>query len=181
MFIEEHEQEPSEKHSVLTDIKHSLQNYEYDHSMLKIIWKTIVTVADDRDKNLSKKLIVALHDFVKSQLKDLPLIEASWQLQKLLEEFNISAVEKSIEIFVEFLVHTRVKPVFYRLLLHPGVTEEKIVEFISPICQLATRVPKIELVVFFDEINTSSCLGSFKEMFMDGTLHGTTLPNRCRD
>jgi hypothetical protein len=30
--------------------------------------------------------------------------------------------------------------------------------------------------VFFDEVNTSSCLGSFKEMFMDGTLHGKTLP-----
>ncbi|CAF4367152.1 unnamed protein product, partial [Adineta steineri] len=46
----------------------------------------------------------------------------------------------------------------------------------SPISQLAQQLPKFELVVFFDEVNTSSCLGLFKEMFMDGTLHGVTLP-----
>ncbi|CAF1683350.1 unnamed protein product, partial [Rotaria magnacalcarata] len=175
-FTEDDEQEPSDRRSVLVDIKRSLQNYQYDYSTLKIIWKTMVTVADRRDKSLSKKLIVALHNFVTSQLIDLPLIEASWQLKTILENTNLPTLEKSIEIFVEFVVRTRVKPVFYRLLLHPGITEEKIAEFMSPICQLASRIPKIELVVFFDEVNTSSCLGSFKEMFMDGTLHGKILP-----
>ncbi len=46
----------------------------------------------------------------------------------------------------------------------------------SPICQLARELSNIELVVFFDEVNTSSCLGLFKEMFMDRTLHGNNLP-----
>ncbi|CAF1310983.1 unnamed protein product, partial [Rotaria sp. Silwood1] len=174
-FTEEDEQELTDRRNVLIALKLLLQNYQYDHRMLKIIWKTILTVADKRDKSLSKKLIEALHKFVMSQLTDLPLLEASWQLQKSLEETHPPTVEKSIEIFVEFLVHTQVKPVFYRLLLHPGITEEEIVEFMSPIHQLAVRVPKIELVVFFDEVNTSSCLGLFKEMFIDGTLHGKTL------
>ncbi|CAF5175625.1 unnamed protein product, partial [Rotaria magnacalcarata] len=55
-------------------------------------------------------------------------------------------------------------------------TEEQIKDFMFPISKLAEQIPKIELVVFFDEVNTSSCLGLFKEMFMDGTLHGTNLP-----
>ncbi|CAF4354059.1 unnamed protein product, partial [Rotaria sordida] len=46
----------------------------------------------------------------------------------------------------------------------------------SPISQLARELPEIEIVVFFDEVNTASCLGLFKEMFMDGTLHGTNIP-----
>ena len=46
----------------------------------------------------------------------------------------------------------------------------------SPVSQLARELPNIEVVVFFDELNTSSCLGLFKEMFMDGTLHGTNIP-----
>jgi hypothetical protein len=79
-------------------------------------------------------------------------------------------------MFDEFIVYSRIKPLFYRLLLHPGVTEEQIEHFMSPISQLAEQIPDIEFVVFFDEFNTSSCLGLFKEMFMDGTLHGKSLP-----
>ncbi|CAF1093606.1 unnamed protein product [Adineta steineri] len=161
---------------VLTEIKQSLQTYEYDHNLLKIIWKTIVTVAATVDKSLSEQLIKALCEFVKSQLKNLPLIEASYKLENLLKNSNVLTMEKSIEIFDEFLVYTQIKSVFYRLLLHPGINEEKLVEFISPICELAIRVQNIELVVFFDEVNTSSCLGLFKEMFMDGTLHGKIIP-----
>jgi hypothetical protein len=56
------------------------------------------------------------------------------------------------------------------------VTEEQLEHFMSPICHLARELPDIELVVFFDEVNTSSCLGLFKEMFMDRTLHGNNLP-----
>ncbi|CAF4683188.1 unnamed protein product [Rotaria sp. Silwood1] len=45
-----------------------------------------------------------------------------------------------------------------------------------PVYELAIQVPNIELVVFFDEVNTSSCLGLIKEMFIDKTLHGVNLP-----
>ena len=161
---------------LLTSMKRSLRNYDYDQSMLRSIWKTVITVADESDEDVTNTLIVALYHFVTSQLIDLPLVEASSQLQKLLEDNKMPSVQKSIEIYDEFLIHTRVRPVFYRLLLHPGITEEKIQEFMSPICELASRLPTIELLVFFDEVNTSSCLGLFKEMFMDGTLHGKSLP-----
>ncbi|CAF4692056.1 unnamed protein product, partial [Rotaria sp. Silwood2] len=125
---------------------------------------------------ITQRLVRALYEYVTSQLLDLPLIEASFHLKKLLKESGSLTVENSIEVFHEYLSSTKTKPLFYRHLLHPGVTEEQIEEFMSPICQLAEQLVDIELVVFFDEVNTSSCLGLFKEMFIDRTLHGVKLP-----
>ena len=76
----------------------------------------------------------------------------------------------------EYLTHSCAKSVFYRMLIHPGITEEDIKRFISPIAILAEKWKYIQLVVFFDEVNTSSCLGLFKEIFTDRTLQGVTLP-----
>ncbi|CAF4226091.1 unnamed protein product [Rotaria sp. Silwood2] len=165
-------------YQLLQEIKKSLQNFEYNHNILRYIWETlIITASRENADNVVKKLFVALHKFVTSHLIKFPLIEVSYQLQKLLETPHLPTVAISIEIFKEFVVHTRTKPLFYRLLLHPGITEEQIEKFMLPISQLAEQIPNIELVVFFDEVNTSSCLGLFKEMFMDGTLHGISLPN----
>ncbi|CAF1222260.1 unnamed protein product [Adineta steineri] len=163
-------------HELLKKMKLSLQNFEYNDTILRNIWKTIINISNDYARNITKKLINALHNFVTLQLIDSPLTDISLRLKNLLEDSHVPTVEKSIEIFNEFVVNTRIKPLFYRLLLHPGITEEQIEEFMSPISQLAQQLPKFELVVFFDEVNTSSCLGLFKEMFMDGTLHGLTLP-----
>ena len=176
MFDAEDETEDDRQGDLLTSMKRSLRNYDYDQSQLRSIWKTIIIVADESDEDVTKTLIVALYHFVTTQFIDLPLAEGSGQLLQLLEDNKVPSVQNSIEIFDEFLIHTRVKPVFYRLLLHPGITEEKIQEFMSPICELALRLPDLTLLVFFDEVNTSSCLGLFKEMFMDGTLHGKSLP-----
>ena len=162
---------------LLKQIKDSLRDYEYPEEILQYMWKTIMTVSHKHAMNISQRLSVAMYDHVTSQLATLPLIEASPQLQSLLSESSSISVPTCIKIFNEYLSHTRTKPLFYRLLLHPGVTEELLEQFMQPVCQLARQLLNIELVVFFDEVNTSSCLGLFKEMFMDGTLHGRTLPN----
>ncbi|CAF0924968.1 unnamed protein product [Rotaria sordida] len=163
-------------YQLLAEVINSLQELEYNDDILRCMWKTIITILHENDSKIAEKVLVELHNFVTSHLISYPLIEASSQLLKLLEESTVPTVEKSIEIFNEFISHTLIKPLFYRLLLHPGVTEEQIKDFMFPICQLAEQMPNIELVVFFDEVNTASCLGLFKEMFMDGTLHGISLP-----
>ena len=37
----------------------------------------------------------------------------------------------------------------------------------------------LSIQVFFDEINTSSNLGLFKEMIVDRTFNGEVIPNIC--
>ncbi|CAF5097072.1 unnamed protein product, partial [Rotaria sp. Silwood1] len=145
-------------------------------TILYHIWTTILYVSTENATASIANLIQSLHDFVTDELVKYPLIGTSSRLTDLLQEVNSPSAETSIAIFKEYLFNCQIKPLFYRLLLHPGVTEEQLVEFMSPISQLARELPDIEIVVFFDEVNTASCLGLFKEMFMDGTLHGTSIP-----
>ncbi|CAF1381257.1 unnamed protein product, partial [Didymodactylos carnosus] len=46
----------------------------------------------------------------------------------------------------------------------------------QPICMLAQHLPVVELVVFLDEVNTSSCLSSIKEMLVDRNINGLPFP-----
>jgi hypothetical protein len=145
------------------DKKKLLGNYEYNNDVLRYLWKTIMIISSENAMNITQKLILALHEYVTTQLLNYPMTEASHHLQTLLNNSRSPTAQTSIEIFNEYLVHTQVKPLFYRLLLHPGVTEEQLQHFMSPICQLARELPDIELVVFFDEVNTSSYLGLFTQ------------------
>jgi hypothetical protein len=171
-------QPPTQQQDVefLNEIKLSLENFKYNEDILYFMWKTILTISNENHMENTSTFIQALHDYVTSQLVDFPLIEPSIQLRDLLQITISPTVQLSIDILKSYLFHSQIKPLFYRLLLHPGITEEQIVEFMIPITELARELPNIELVVFFDEVNTSSCLGLFKEMFMDGTLHGTNIP-----
>jgi hypothetical protein len=162
---------------LLNKIEFSLMNSKYNKEILYQIWKTILTVSNEHAMNTTPSLIRALHDYITTELANYPLIKASTRLKTLLQELHSPTVDISIEIFKEYIISSEIKPLFYRLLLHPGVTEDELVQFMSPISQLARELPHIELVVFFDEVNTSSCLGLFKEMFMDRTLHGRNIPS----
>ena len=162
---------------LLEKIKKSLSMCEYDHNILRSMWKIIITVSNEKSNTVCQKLLEALYEYVTMHLMSFPLIESSIQLCKLLEQRSSSNIETSIRIFDEYLRYTKIKPTFYRLLLHPGVTEEQLEQFLSPIAQLARDLPDIVLVVFFDEVNTSSCLGLFKEIFIDRTMHGIDLPD----
>ena len=161
---------------LLTKIKLSLTNKTSKERVLHDIWKTMLNTSIEHAMNTTATLIQALHDYITTELANYPLIEASHRLTTLLQEVISPTVDMSIEIFEEYLFSSPTRSLYYRLLLHPGITEERIIQFMSPISQLARELPQVELVVFFDEVNTSSCLGLFKEMFMDGTLHGKSLP-----
>ena len=173
---DENETEEIQVSDTNTILGNSLRNFQCDNTMLRCIWKTLVNTVDNR-ADLTNELDNALRQLVNCCIEDFPLIEISNPLKQLLESTE-NKPQKGVllKIFDEFLTRTSMKRVFYRLLLHPGITEKHIGEFLFPILQLAQCLPKIELVVFFDEVNTSSCLGLFKEIFMDRTLHGQALP-----
>jgi Cdc6-like AAA superfamily ATPase len=161
--------------NLLKKIKRSLQNFEYDKNILRFIWKTILTVSSQNATNVTQKLIQQFYEYITSNLRLFPLIETSFRLKELLKKTSSPSEETAIEIFNEYLFFTQTKPLFYRLLLHPGITEKQLEQFLLPISQFASQLPNIELVVFFDEINTSSCLGLFTEIFINRTLYGVNL------
>ncbi|CAF1186995.1 unnamed protein product [Didymodactylos carnosus] len=72
-------------------------------------------------------LIESLHDYVTNELVNYLLIGCSSRLKNLLQEVCSPSAEMSIEIFKEYLFDSQIKPLFYRLPLHPGVTEEQLV------------------------------------------------------
>ena len=157
--------------------KSSLSNHSYDNTQLKLIWKTIINITHDMDSKTCQLLDKYLYEHIAYHITNYPLMTISYKLEQLLDWNSTEwSPLNSIKIFNEYLLYTKTKSLFYRLLLHPGISEEQLEDFMKPICELAKRVPKIELVIFFDEVNTSSCLGLFKEMFMDGTLNGQNLP-----
>ncbi|CAF1142456.1 unnamed protein product, partial [Adineta ricciae] len=160
----------------LRELKISLGENKYDKKILYQIWKTLLQVCDQLTMPLTNDLIGQMRDYICEELSRYPLLKASKRLDELRGEITSPTSEVSIDLFKEYLYNTQIKDLFYRLLLHPGISEEQVVEFVFPIIELARQLSKIEIVVFFDELNTSSCLGLFKEMFMDGTLHGTTIP-----
>ncbi|CAF4628142.1 unnamed protein product, partial [Rotaria sp. Silwood2] len=173
---EEQEEEESHDAEFLKEVKDKLQDFKYNEDILQKIWKTILTISNDKGMEITKNFIQALHNYVTTQLGKYPLMEPSIKLRQLLQQTDSPTIDSSIEIFKEYITRYEIKPLFYRLLLHPGITEEQIAEFMFQICQLARELPTVDLIAFFDEVNTSSCLGLFKEMFMDGTLHGTNIP-----
>ncbi|CAF3814466.1 unnamed protein product, partial [Rotaria sp. Silwood1] len=172
--------QPAQKNAAMDDVvfrdmKQSLKNHQLKKTILYHLWRTVISVSAANTTVAQENLMKNLYDYVTNELVNYPLISSSCRLQELLQHTSTGA-ETSIEIFKEYLFHSQTKPIFYRLLLHPGVSEEQLVEFMAPISQLARDLTDIEIVVFFDEVNTASCLGLFKEMFMDGTLRGKSIP-----
>jgi hypothetical protein len=104
------------------------------------MWKTLLTISNDNHLENTSKFIADLDEYITLQLSKFSLIEPSQSLIELLQITESPTIQLSIEIFKEYLFHSRIKPLFYRLLLHPGISEEEIVEFMSPIIQLAREL-----------------------------------------
>ena len=162
--------------NLLREIKTLLETHQYSKNALYQIWRTILSIANEKILPVTSTLIQMMHDYVTHELTTHPQSQGTIRLAEFLNDVSSPSADVSIKIFNEYLFQSQIKPLFYRLLIHPGITEEQLVDFMNPIIQLARELPNVEIVVFFDEVNTSSCLGLFKEMFMDGTFHATTLP-----
>lgn len=154
----------------------SLEQLKYKENLLYLIYKTILKISNGIHSLVTGSIIDELHQFVTEEIIKYPLLNISDRLKELLVKTDSPTIEISMNIFQEYLFHSGTKPLFYRMLLHPGIKEEQLIEFMAPILQLARDMKNTEIVVFFDEVNTASCLGLFKEMFMDGTLHSQTIP-----
>ena len=161
----------------LKELKANLSEHKYDKKRLVYLWKIIINTTYKISLNTCNELLKMLVQYIRTQLDKISMIEKTMQLTDLLDSFERdSTPENGLKTLTEYLYRTTTKSLFYRLLIHPGITQSQIQKFMEPICELANEKLESELVVFFDEINTSSCLGLFKEMMIDGSMNGVHLP-----
>lgn len=76
---------------------------------------------------------------------------------------------------------------FHKCYIHSGLTPDDITRFLDPLFKLANKIANQAkvlggdivpaVVIFFDEINTSSCVGIMKELLIDRTLNGDDIPS----
>eukprot|EP00698_Gefionella_okellyi_P000162 TRINITY_DN10146_c0_g1_i2.p1 TRINITY_DN10146_c0_g1~~TRINITY_DN10146_c0_g1_i2.p1 ORF type:complete len:5535 (-),score=1671.40 TRINITY_DN10146_c0_g1_i2:10-15267(-) len=151
--------------------------------VLAHLYSEDVTVADVVDVWIrilqlmpsAEVLIGMLHELVQQWFVELPQLRVTDRIRRL-----IGVAKPTIEVSRRLLTHAlqcELKPLFYRILLHRDTSLPELCDFLMPIITFALVVPRIELVVFFDEPNTSRQLGTIKELIMDRTLLGTRVPD----
>ena len=135
-------------------------------------WSTALSILDE-STDLQQRLVLAARDQIKKWCGELCLVIVSQRLQKLLALSEIT-VSESKDMVHEWLT-SKVHSLFFKLLVHPGLTKGSIKEFVAEARSLADKLPRHRVVVFFDEVNTSSCLGLFNEIIMDGCIDGVEI------
>ena len=147
-------------------------------------WKWLLLVAGNRTvqadqaESLGRNHLAALLlDFIKRSYETLPLLRVQDSPLPAIAQ-ALSTAEATDEQCCDLLCKLLRAPVFrllHRLLVHPGTSIEDVEAFLEPVLRMADRERGLEFVVFFDEVNTSSCLGVFKEILIDHMLNGKRL------
>lgn len=60
--------------------------------------------------------------------------------------------------------------------IHGGIEENDVIHFTLAVIEKAKANPLNKYWIFYDEINTTDCMGLFKEIQCDRTIHGIELP-----
>ncbi|XP_065188617.1 uncharacterized protein LOC135819352 [Sycon ciliatum] len=164
----ENETYPQQKH--LAAEQEERLNHERFHTpeQLGTFWRELLE--DHLDDETRKTAIDGLSNQVEVWLKRFPILKPVATVNELREKSSLSAVE-SAELLSSY-VSSPIENLFFKLLIHPGISKQALVAFMEAPRVLAARCPDQEVVVFFDEVNTSSCLGVFKEMLIDRMLDG---------
>eukprot|EP01012_Entosiphon_sulcatum_P015351 TRINITY_DN20333_c0_g1_i7.p1 TRINITY_DN20333_c0_g1~~TRINITY_DN20333_c0_g1_i7.p1 ORF type:complete len:2290 (+),score=325.40 TRINITY_DN20333_c0_g1_i7:22-6870(+) len=103
----------------------------------------------------------------------IPMLTETPEMRALLKE--PLDLDKATKLLEEFL-RSPLRQLFHKLLLHPGLAEGDILQFLNPIMDLARAVPHFTVTVFFDEANTTSCMGFLKMTVLDRMIYGADIP-----
>jgi hypothetical protein len=158
------------------DLKKKLGGKLYDKEAVITLFRSVLealpkenTTALCRVNNSLKQRIRQWYNSI-HLLKNMPA-----PVSRLLEYQDEPSVEKTVQLLGEFL-KTPVQSLFEKLLLHPGISQQDIRDFVVRVACAARNKDFITFVIFFDEINTSTCLGTLKEIVCDHRMDGTELP-----
>ncbi|XP_065192879.1 uncharacterized protein LOC135823927 [Sycon ciliatum] len=117
----------------------------------------------------ASRVIIKLQRVIKSWKNDYPVLKpVTTTVEQYVEK--VISNQESRQLLKSWL-ETKNKRMFYKVLVHPGLTKKSIITTVEKASRTA-RSTKQAVVVFFDEVNTSSCLDLFKEMFIENTIDG---------
>ena len=104
-------------------------------------------------------------------------------IEKAMNEDSAVTTAKLLEAFLT----VKSLDTFFKLNIHAALTPEDITNFFHPKFQEANMLLQLTtergglhpptVVIFLDEINTSSCMGLFKELLVDRSLDGEPIPS----
>jgi hypothetical protein len=78
--------------------------------------------------------------------------------------------------FMREATASKLESIFFVIRMHEGIGPEHWREKVAQIEAAAKMKEGINIVAFVDELNTSTIMGMIKEVMMDGTLDGRSLP-----
>ena len=160
-------------------IKEKLDRRDYDRNGLTSLFKVVLEALPKENVTLQSKIANLLKEQIGKWHMSIRLLKGKGdRVTALPNERNRLSIDQTVQLLEEFL-QTPLQSLFEKLLLHPGVSQQDIRGFISQV-ECAARSKKLKdltLVVFFDEINTTRCLGTLKEIVCDHTLDGGKLPD----
>lgn len=166
----------------LHELAQDLYREEFDEKGLVKEWLRIAerltsSSSDQCDQDIYKEAVQSMIENIQHWYDTSPLLKSMpVAVSKLLKTETLLTVEES-SLLLQMFLDTPRHSLFHKLLVHPGLQPSHILDFLSDKIELAQRVSKWEVVVFFDEVNTAGCLGLFKEIIVDRTLRGRPLPD----
>ena len=166
----------------LDPISSKLEYERYDLEDIVQLWQKFLDhLAAEQHESLvahhndAARLTTLLQKFVTEQYNTLKLLKPEKDIVDLANVDRYLTDQESCKLLRGFL-ETPSHPLVWRMLVHPDRTLRDIQEFLEPIIALANEKAG-DFVVFFDELNTSSCLGLLNELFVDRRLNGKALPD----
>ena len=139
------------------------------------VWRELLSKLPTRVQNVAVQSLV---ERVSHWITTLVMLQPNEEVLRLVKRPETLQMEDSCTLLRRFL-DTPLEHLFYKLLIHPDTTFEDVAAFLRPACRVAEKVngQHTDVIVFFDEVNTSSLLGLFKQIVMDGMFGGKKLPS----
>eukprot|EP00118_Oscarella_pearsei_P017416 m.172374 g.172374 ORF g.172374 m.172374 type:complete len:5617 (+) comp39084_c0_seq35:292-17142(+) len=145
-----------------------LANEDYNEEEIIVLWSKLSKV------KISEETIDSMIEQMNVWYRELHiLMEPQGRLKRWLDK-DASCNPAD---FVRLFLKSELFPLFHKLLIHPGITETDVISFLRPVIGKAQKLKSIEFIIFFDEVNTAECMGLFKELLIDSTMNGESLPN----
>lgn len=113
-------------------------------------------------------------------------VEASEIVSQLLNEAHaersalFASIPRNVDTtreLLEWFAHSHLEPTFFEINIHGSMTADELKQTVDAAKRVAKKLHQmgIKVVIFLDEINTSSTLGLLKEMIVDQSFQGTRL------